>query len=244
MTTQEYRAKVAVVVFPGSNCDHDVIHSYGTVFGHEVIPVWHKEEDLRGADVVVLPGGFSYGDYLRTGALAKLSPIMQKVREFADAGGPVIGICNGFQILCEAGLLPGALLQNTGMRFLSQFVHMRVESAATPFTAKCEPGSVVTCPVAHFDGNYFADDDTIAELEREGRVVFRYCDAQGQVDPNNPEININGSRNAIAGIRNARGNVVGLMPHPERAVEQLVGFIGGETGRAVLRPVPSGSSQN
>lgn len=226
--------KVGVVVFPGSNCDHDVLHTFERVLGQDAVTLWHGEEGLKACDVLVIPGGFSYGDYLRTGALAKLSPVMKKVREFAESGGPVLGICNGFQILCEAGLLPGALLQNRGMQFLSRFVHMKVESTATPFTAECDEGEVVTCPIAHFDGNYFADPAVIEELEAEKRVVFRYCDRNGAVTE---ETNPNGSVNGIAGICNERRNVVGLMPHPERSVESIVGYLGGESGQNIFRSV-------
>lgn len=226
--------KIAVVVFPGSNCDHDVVYLYRTMFRAEVETVWHARHDLGSPDAVILPGGFSYGDYLRTGALAKLSPVMSAVRKFAAGGGPVLGICNGFQILCEAGLLPGALLMNIDTRFLSQFVHMKVESAATPFTCEVPLGSVMTCPIAHHEGNYFADAETISMLEREGRVVFRYCSKQGAVEPENRALNPNGSIHAIAGICNEKRNVVGLMPHPERAVEILTGGEGGATGLSLF----------
>ncbi|MBN8548870.1 MAG: phosphoribosylformylglycinamidine synthase subunit PurQ [Deltaproteobacteria bacterium] len=225
--------KVAVVVFPGSNCDHDVLHLYG-LLGQTVTTVWHRETDLHKPDLVVLPGGFSHGDYLRTGALAKLSPIMHEVKKFADQGGPVIGICNGFQILCEAGLLPGVLLQNVGRKFLSQFVTVKVENSDTVFTRGIEKGRVLCCPIAHFDGNYFADDDTVKRLEDNAQVVFRYCDAQGGVDHESRISNPNGARNSIAGICSERRNVVGLMPHPERAAEKSVGYIGGQSGRCIF----------
>lgn len=225
--------KVSVVVFPGSNCDHDVLHLYG-LLGQQVMSVWHRETDLKNPDLVVLPGGFSHGDYLRTGALAKLSPIMHEVRKFAEKGGPVIGICNGFQILCEAELLPGVLLQNLPRKFLSQFVYVKVEKNDTVFTRGIEPGHVLCCPIAHFDGNYFADDDTVKRLEDKGQVIFRYCDAQGKVDHDSRVSNPNGARNSIAGICNERRNVIGLMPHPERAAEKSVGYIGGQSGRVIF----------
>jgi len=229
--------RISVVVFPGSNCDHDIQHVYGTVLKQKVTPVWHRERDLERPDIVVIPGGFAHGDYLRTGALAKLSPIMAEVAKFADQGGPVLGICNGFQILCEAGLLPGVLLQNVQRRFLSRFVHVKVERSDTAFTRGIGAGAVITCPIAHFEGNYFAASETIAELEGEGRVVFRYCDPAGAVDASSLDSNPNGAINAIAGITNKRRNVVGLMPHPERSVEALVGGAGQDTGL----PIFSGS---
>ncbi|MCX6114965.1 MAG: phosphoribosylformylglycinamidine synthase subunit PurQ [Proteobacteria bacterium] len=225
--------RVAVVVFPGTNCEQDVEHVYAGLLKQEVLPIWHRDTDLKGADLVVLPGGFSYGDYLRTGALAKLSPVMRSVRAHAEAGGRVLGICNGFQILCEAGLLPGVLLENVGRRFLSRFINMRVESTASFFTQGLTPGAVITCPIAHFQGNYFAEPATLEELESHGQVVFRYCDATGEVSPHDVTVNVNGSCRAIAGISSRNGNVVGLMPHPERAVEALIGFVGGASG---LRP--------
>ncbi len=222
--------RVAVVVFPGTNCDQDVLHVFGGLLKAEAYPVWHRDTDLQNADLVVLPGGFSYGDYLRTGALAKLSPVMQSVKDFAAQGGKVLGICNGFQILCESGLLPGVLLENVGRRFLSQFVHIRADRSNAFFTSGMPENKVITCPIAHFQGNYFADAATLAELEKNGQVVFRYCDATGKVAPGDYSINVNGSCNAIAGISNKAGNVVGLMPHPERAAESLVGYVGGDSG--------------
>jgi phosphoribosylformylglycinamidine synthase subunit PurQ / glutaminase len=222
--------KVSVVVFPGSNCDHDVIHVYQKLLSAQVKSIWHKDTDLGNPDVVVLPGGFSYGDYLRTGALAKLSPVMRSVSEFASKGGKVIGICNGFQILCESGLLPGVLLQNVGMQFLSQFVHIKVERTNTAFTDKYKKGEIITCPIAHGDGNYFADSETISRIEGQGQVVFRYCDVNGKISNQDRSVNPNGSINSIAGICNEAGNVVGLMPHPERASEEIVGFIGKSSG--------------
>lgn len=222
--------KVTVVVFPGTNCDHDVEHCFGTVLKAKVTTVWHRDSDLNKPDLVVLPGGFSYGDYLRTGALAKLSPVMQSVQEYAKKGGNVLGICNGFQILCESQLLPGVLLQNKMQKFASRFVHIKVENNKTFFTNKCAHGEVITCPVAHFDGNYFADTETIKQIESNGQVVFRYCDSAGNTNHDSYDVNVNGSINSIAGICNANGNVVGLMPHPERAIEDVVGYVGGSSG--------------
>jgi phosphoribosylformylglycinamidine synthase subunit PurQ / glutaminase len=212
--------KFSIVVFPGSNCDHDAYHAAKHVLGQEAEFVWHKETTLKGADVVVLPGGFSHGDYLRTGAIARFSPIMTAVSEFAAAGGPVLGICNGFQILCEAGLLPGAMLRNRDLKFHCEHVGVRVEQTDTPFTSLATKGQVLRIPIAHGEGNYFADPEVIADLESARRVIFRYCDPQGQItDAANP----NGSVNNIAGICSARRNVVGLMPHPERACEPVLG---------------------
>lgn len=222
---------VGVVVFPGSNCDHDVEHVYGRLMSQPVRKIWHTDNDLSGIDLVVLPGGFAYGDYLRTGALAKLSPVMERVVEFAKRGGPVVGICNGFQILCEAGLLPGVLLQNRHLRFVSKFVNMRVENTDTAFTKRYSKGAVITCPVAHMEGAYFADSETLTRLEGEGQVVFRYCDTKGEVlESANP----NGALNNIAGICNKNRNIVGLMPHPERSAEALVGSVGADTGLAMF----------
>jgi phosphoribosylformylglycinamidine synthase subunit PurQ / glutaminase len=212
--------KFAVVVFPGSNCDHDAYHAAKHVLGHDAEFVWHKETGLKGADVVILPGGFSYGDYLRTGAIAQFSPVMKAVKAFADSGGPVLGICNGFQVLCEARLLPGALLRNRDLKFHCGHVHVRVEQTNTPFTLRASTGQVLSLPIAHGEGNYFADADTLATLESTGRVVFRYCDASGQ---STDEANPNGSLHGIAGICNGARNVVGLMPHPERACESPLG---------------------
>ena len=212
--------KFAIIVFPGSNCDHDAYHAAKHVLGQEAKFVWHKETSLAGVDVVVLPGGFSHGDYLRTGAIARFSPIMKSVADFAAAGGPVLGICNGFQILLECGLLPGAMLRNRDVKFHCEFIHVRVERTDTPFTARCTVGQTLRIPIAHGEGNYYAPPETIAELEAASRVVFRYADARGFVTP---EANPNGSVNNIAGICSDRRNVVGLMPHPERACEAAVG---------------------
>ena len=211
---------VAVVVFPGSNCDHDAYHAAKHVLGQQAKFVWHKETSLGDADVVILPGGFSHGDYLRTGAIARFSPVMSAVKEFAAAGRPVLGICNGFQILLECGLLPGAMLRNRDLKFHCEHVGVRVERTDTPFTGLCTPGQVLRLPIAHGEGNYYAPAETIAELETQGRVVFRYSAADGDVtDAANP----NGSLNGIAGICSEGRNVVGLMPHPERACEIAVG---------------------
>jgi phosphoribosylformylglycinamidine synthase len=214
----------AVIVFPGSNCDHDAYHAVKHVLGHDAQFVWHKETDLRRADVVVLPGGFSHGDYLRTGAIARFSPVMEAVRVFAAAGGPVIGICNGFQILLEAGLLPGAMLRNRELKFRCEHVHVRVEQVDTPFTVSCRQGQVLRIPIAHGEGNYFLAPDELRKLEQNRQVVFRYVDANGAAAD---EANPNGSINAIAGICNERRNVVGLMPHPERACEVSLGSTDG-----------------
>jgi phosphoribosylformylglycinamidine synthase I len=216
--------KFAVIVFPGSNCDHDAYHAARDVLGQEAELVWHKETSLKGADVVLLPGGFSHGDYLRTGAIARFSPVMGAVAEFAHQGGPVLGICNGFQILLEAGLLPGAMLRNRDLKFHCEHVRVRVEQCDTPFTSRAGRGQVLSLPIAHGEGNYFADPEVIRALESTGRVVFRYCDAAGdQTEDGNP----NGSLNNIAGICNEARNVVGLMPHPERACESVLGSADG-----------------
>ena len=216
--------KFSIVVFPGSNCDHDAYHAAKHVLGQEAEFVWHKETTLKGADVVVLPGGFSHGDYLRTGAIARFSPIMTAVGEFAAAGGPVLGICNGFQILCEAGLLPGAMLRNRDLKFHCEHVGVRVEQTDTPFTSLATKGQVLRIPIAHGEGNYFADADVIAELESARRVIFRYCDPHGRISD---DANPNGSVNNIAGVCSAERNVVGLMPHPERACEPVLGSADG-----------------
>ena len=212
--------KFAVVVFPGSNCDHDAYHAAKGVLGHDAEFVWHKDTSLGGADIVVLPGGFAHGDYLRTGAIARFSPIMPVVKAFADGGGPVLGICNGFQILLESGLLPGAMLRNRGLKFICEHVHIRVEQTDTPFTTTCARGQILRIPINHGEGNYFAPDDVLDALERDRRVIFRYVDASGQVsDAGNP----NGAARSIAGICSERRNVVGMMPHPERACEPILG---------------------
>ena len=216
--------KFGIVTFPGSNCDYDAYRAVVDQLGAEATYLWHKTEDLEGSDVVVLPGGFSYGDYLRAGAIARFSPIMREVVAHARRGGPVLAICNGFQIACEAGLLPGALVRNAGMRFVSDAVHLRVETADTMFTSEYDDGAVVRIPIAHGEGRYVADAQTIARLEDSGRIVFRYCDASGAVtDRANP----NGSMRGIAGIASDEGNVLGMMPHPERAVDPLLGSADG-----------------
>ena len=216
--------KFAIIVFPGSNCDEDAYHAATHVLGQQAEYVWHKETSLKGADVVVLPGGFSHGDYLRTGAIARFSPVMNSVADFARGGGPVLGICNGFQILCEAGLLPGAMLRNRDLTFHCEHVSIRVEQTDTPFTSLASQGQILSIPIAHGEGNYFADPDVIADLESSRRVIFRYCDVSGRVtDAANP----NGALNGIAGICSAGRNVVGLMPHPERACESALGSADG-----------------
>jgi phosphoribosylformylglycinamidine synthase len=212
--------KFAIVVFPGSNCDHDAYHAAKHVLGHDAEFVWHKETSLRGADVVVLPGGFSHGDYLRTGAIARFSPVMDAVRAFAGTGGPLLGICNGFQVLLEAGLLPGAMLRNAGLKFRCEHVFLRVEQTDTPFTSLCTQGQVLRIPIAHGEGNFFADPHVLAALDANRQVVFRYATATGEVTP---DANPNGSIHNIAGICNEGRNVVGLMPHPERACEPALG---------------------
>ncbi|MEQ1573601.1 MAG: phosphoribosylformylglycinamidine synthase subunit PurQ [Vicinamibacterales bacterium] len=216
--------KFAIVVFPGSNSDHDAYYATRHVLGEDAEFVWHKDTGLGGADVVVLPGGFAHGDYLRTGAIARFSPVMQEVKRFAAAGGPVLGICNGFQVLLEAGLLPGAMLRNRSVKFVCQQVHVRVEQTDTPFTSACAAGQVLRMPIAHGEGNYYADPDVLADLEANRQVIFRYTTADGRVtDDANP----NGSAHNIAGLCSRSRNVVGLMPHPERACELAVGSADG-----------------
>ena len=216
--------RFGIVTFPGSNREIDASLAITEGVGGDVVHLWHKDHDLQGADVIVLPGGFSYGDYLRAGAIARFSPIMQEVMEHARRGGPVLGICNGFQILCEAHMLPGALLRNASLRFASQWVNLRVENADTLFTNAYDKGQVIRVPVAHGDGRYTADADTVKSLEDRGQVVFRYVDRNGNPLP---DANPNGSVNDIAGIVNDRGNVLGLMPHPEDAVNPLLGSTDG-----------------
>ena len=221
--------KFGVIVFPGSNCDHDAYHVISKHVGQPVDFIWHRDTELRGYYAVIIPGGFSYGDYLRAGALARFSPVMNSVKEFAAKGNLVLGICNGFQILCEAGLLPGALIRNRELHFVCAHVNVRVESVNTPFTHELKPGSILRLPIAHAEGNYVCDDQTLAELHREDRIIFRYCDRDGQITD---EANSNGSRDNIAGICNRERNVLGLMPHPERACEDL---LGSSDGREVFR---------
>ena len=221
--------KFGVVVFPGSNCDHDTYHVVSKVIGQPVDFIWHRDATVGDCDAVILPGGFSYGDYLRTGAIARFSPVMGAVKEFASRGGIVMGICKGFQILCEAGLLPGALMRNSNLKFICGHVNMRVETTDTPFTVRCQRGQILSVPVAHGDGNYFCDAATLAELQRENRIIFRYSDANGVASV---EANPNGSLDNIAGICNRERNVVGLMPHPERASEDI---LGSSDGRIIFR---------
>jgi phosphoribosylformylglycinamidine synthase subunit PurQ / glutaminase len=223
--------KFAVVVFPGSNSDRDAWYAAGQVLGEQAALVWHKDTDLGGADAVILPGGFAHGDYLRTGAIARFSPIMAAVTRFAERGGPVLGICNGFQVLLEARLLPGAMVRNRGIKFMSAMVPVRVDQTDTPFTRACTRGQILHLPIAHGEGNYFADPDVVAELEANRQVVFRYTDEAGHPSE---EGNPNGSVNHIAGICNRARNVVGLMPHPERACEPS---LGSADGRVVLESV-------
>ena len=216
--------KFGIVTFPGSNCDYDAYHAVIDQLGERAVYLWHKARDLEGVDVVILPGGFSYGDYLRAGAIARFSPIMHEVASHARRGGPVIGICNGFQILCEAHLLPGALMRNSGLKFVSKPVRLRVENGDTLFTHRYEAGQVLRMPIAHGEGRFVADRATLDRLEAEGRVVFRYVDAHGEPTS---EANPNGSLHATAGIVSAEGNVLGMMPHPERAVEPVLGSVDG-----------------
>lgn len=216
--------KFGVVLLPGSNCDHDALHVAKDVVGAEAEVLWHKDTDLKGSDCVILPGGFAYGDYLRAGALAKFAPIMEPIRRHAEAGGLVFGICNGFQVLTEVGLLPGALMRNQHLRFLGRDVHIRVEETDTPFTSELKKGDVIRVPIAHGEGNYFADDDTLDELERNRQVIFRYCDEEGRLTS---DANPNGSARNIAGICNRTRNVLGMMPHPERCAETILGNAAG-----------------
>jgi phosphoribosylformylglycinamidine synthase len=212
--------KFGIVILPGSNCDHDAMHVTKDVLGAEAEFLWHKETDLKGSDCVIIPGGFAYGDYLRAGALAKFAPIMEPIRKHAAAGGLVLGICNGFQVLTEVGLLPGALMRNQHLRFLSRDVYMRTEETDTPFTSELSRGQILRAPIAHGEGNYYAEAATLDELERNHQVIFRYCDAEGRLTS---EANPNGSARHIAGICNPQRNVLGLMPHPERCAESILG---------------------
>ena len=216
--------KFGVLVFPGSNCDHDAYNVIAEIARQPVEFLWHDSEDLKGVDAVLVPGGFAYGDYLRTGAIAKFSPVMESVRKFADGGGLVLGICNGFQILCESGLLPGALMRNVGLKYVCKPVHVRVENVDTPFTNSCANGEVLTIPIGHMEGNYFCDPATLQELHRNNRVVFRYCSPGGEIAES---ANPNGSLDNIAGICSPGGNVVGMMPHPERSAEPELGCTDG-----------------
>ena len=221
--------KFGVIVFPGSNCDHDAYHVVSKHVGQPVDFIWHKETDLSGFDAVIVPGGFSYGDYLRCGALARFSPVMQAVKQFAAEGKFVFGICNGFQILCEAGLLPGVLIRNSGLHFICKHIGLKLENQNTPFTTEVDPHKVLSIPIAHAEGNYTCDDETYRSLEENGQIVFRYCDEDGNATP---ESNPNGARSNIAGICNLDRNVLGMMPHPERACEEL---LGSNDGREIFR---------
>ena len=212
--------KFGVVVFPGSNCDYDTLYVLKDVLNQNAEFLWHKDHDIKDADCIVLPGGFSYGDYLRSGAIAQFSPLMQEIKEFALNGGLVLGICNGFQVLLELGLLPGAMLRNKNLKFLCQFVHIRIENNHTPFTRKGNIGQVLKIPIAHFDGNYFIDDKGLIEIQANNQIIFRYSSPQGELTE---EGNVNGSLDSIAGIMNTHGNVLGMMPHPERASETILG---------------------
>jgi phosphoribosylformylglycinamidine synthase len=221
--------KFGVIVFPGSNCDHDAYHVISKHVGQPVDFIWHRDTDLSSYDAVIIPGGFSYGDYLRAGALARFSPVMTSLQAFAAQGKFVLGVCNGFQILCEAGLLPGALIRNRDLHFICDYVRVRVESSETPYTHELRRGSVLRMPIAHAEGNYVCDDATLAELQRNDQIIFRYCDEKGAITE---AANPNGARDNIAGICNRARNVLGLMPHPERACEDL---LGSSDGRDIFR---------
>ncbi len=216
--------KFGVIIFPGSNCDHDAFWTIQQVAKQSVTFLWHESHDLENCDAVIVPGGFAYGDYLRTGAIAKFSPVMESVRKFAANGGLVLGICNGFQILCESGLLPGALMRNVGLKYVCKPIHLRVDNAETPFSNACIKGDILTIPIGHMEGNYFCDQATLEELNRDHRIVFRYATAAGEATP---AANPNGSMENIAGICSPGGNVVGIMPHPERAAEPELGCTDG-----------------
>jgi len=218
--------KIGVIVFPGSNCDHDAYHAMKHVMNVETTFLWHKDRDLSDIDLLIVPGGFSYGDYLRSGAIARFSPIMNAVQEYVKKGNPVLGICNGFQILLEANLLPGAMLHNEKLRFVCKNVHIRTENNASVFTKGLAVGSVLNVPVSHGEGNYFIEEDGLKELQDHDQIAFRYCDEKGQITA---ESNFNGSVDSIAGITNRDGNVLGMMPHPERAMESLLGSEDGIT---------------
>ncbi len=216
--------KFGVLVFPGSNCDHDTYNVIGTLVHQPVTYLWHASEDLEGCDAIVVPGGFAYGDYLRTGAIARFAPVMQSVKRFAASGGLVLGICNGFQILCEAGLLPGALMRNASQHYICKPVHLRTETDASPYTAGLTKGQVLTMPIGHMEGNYFCDEATLATLHKQDRVAFRYVTRNGETTP---QANPNGSLDNIAGILSEGRNVLGLMPHPDRSSEALLGSADG-----------------
>jgi phosphoribosylformylglycinamidine synthase subunit PurQ / glutaminase len=216
--------RFGVIIFPGSNCDHDSYYALNQIAGQPATMLWHEASDLEGCDAIIVPGGFAYGDYLRTGAIAKFAPIMQSVKKFADQGGLVIGICNGFQILCEAGLLPGALMRNAGLKYICKQVHLRVETTNTPFTHDLKKGEVMQIPIGHMEGNYFADEATLTQLREQDRVVFRYATAAGEITA---EANPNGSLDNIAGICSEGRNVLGMMPHPDRSSEAMLGSADG-----------------
>lgn len=223
--------RFGIVVLPGSNCDHDCYYVAKEVFGRDAAFLWHKDRDLKGSDCIILPGGFSYGDYLRPGAIGRFSPIMEEVVAFAKKGGLVIGICNGFQILTEVGLLPGVLMRNRDLRFICDYVWVRVENNRTPFTQRYREGEVLRMPIAHNDGNYYADRETLRRLEEGGQIVFRYCNSEGVVDDG---ANPNGAVGNIAGVCNREANVLGMMPHPERCCEAI---LGGEDGRGIFESI-------
>lgn len=216
--------KFGVIVFPGSNCDHDSYHAVVAATGQQAVFLWHESHNLENCDAIIVPGGFAYGDYLRTGAIARFAPIMQEVARFAASGGLVIGICNGFQILCEAGMLPGALMRNAGLKYVCRPVHLRVENSDTPFTNACSQGDVLQIPVGHMEGNYYCDPETLEKLKQQNRIVFRYCTPEGRITP---EANPNGSLENIAAICNEGKNVLGMMPHPDRSSESLLGSADG-----------------
>ena len=229
--------KFGVVVFPGSNCDHDAYHVVSKHVGQPVDFIWHQQTDLSGFDAVIVPGGFSYGDYLRAGALARFSPVMKAIKEFAAEGKFVFGICNGFQILCEAGLLPGALMRNAGLHFICKHVNLKLENPNTPFTSEVDPEKILSIPIAHAEGNYTCDDETFHSLEENGQIIFRYCEPDGQItNSSNP----NGARSNIAGICNLDRNVLGMMPHPERACEEA---LGSNDGRDIFRSLTKAIAQ-
>jgi len=223
--------KFGVVIFPGSNCDYDTFNVLRDVFQMETVFLWHKDHNIKDVDCIILPGGFSYGDYLRSGAIARFSPLMQEVKEFALRGGLVLGICNGFQVLLELGLLPGAMLRNKNLKFLCQHVHIRIEEKKTPFTTRGEKGQVLRIPIAHFDGNYYDSEEGIGTLMENNQIVFRYSDADGLISD---EGNVNGSKESVAGIINKAGNVMGMMPHPERASEAI---LGSEDGKIIFQSI-------
>ena len=228
--------KFAVVIFPGSNCEHDTFYVLKRVLNQEVVYAWHQDTDLQGADAVILPGGFAYGDYLRCGAIAKFSPILETVKQHADEGKLVLGICNGFQILQEAGLLPGVMLPNSGLKFVCRHVYLKTESQETPFTSSCTPGQILRIPIAHNEGNFFMAPGELEQLESNRQILFRYSDPSGEI---NAGANPNGSINNIAGVVNASGNVMGLMPHPERASESL---LGSEDGQRIFQSMANWTS--